>query len=199
MQMNLSGLDVEDIKYVINYDYPNSSEDYVHRIGRTGRCSQVGTAYTFFTPQNARQAKGLVAVLEEASQPVNPQVSELVAASKNTMTGRQKWSNRQKDMNGVHRNPNNTWQGNMSIQSQEFHASGKFRQQHNNENGYRNKPMNNQGPGGYQKANMNYQAQGMNYHHKQQNNANSFISHYQHGNDYRQGQGKFLSNFLYFI
>lgn len=31
------GLDVNDIKFVINYDYPNNSEDYVHRIGRTGR------------------------------------------------------------------------------------------------------------------------------------------------------------------
>lgn len=34
------GLDVHDIKFVINYDYPNNSEDYVHRIGRTGRRDQ---------------------------------------------------------------------------------------------------------------------------------------------------------------
>ena len=33
-------LDVDDIKYVINYDYPNNSEDYVHRIGRTARCEK---------------------------------------------------------------------------------------------------------------------------------------------------------------
>ena len=39
------GLDVEDVKSVINYDYPNTSEDYIHRIGRTGRCEQTGTAY----------------------------------------------------------------------------------------------------------------------------------------------------------
>ncbi|XP_055690366.1 uncharacterized protein LOC129793899 [Lutzomyia longipalpis] len=62
------GLDVEDVKYVVNYDYPNSSEDYIHRIGRTGRCDQAGTAYTFFTPANARQARELIAVLEEAQQ-----------------------------------------------------------------------------------------------------------------------------------
>ncbi|XP_059609645.1 uncharacterized protein LOC132257002 [Phlebotomus argentipes] len=62
------GLDVEDVKYVVNYDYPNSSEDYIHRIGRTGRCDQSGTAYTFFTPANARQARELIAVLEEAQQ-----------------------------------------------------------------------------------------------------------------------------------
>lgn len=62
------GLDVEDVRFVVNYDYPNSSEDYIHRIGRTGRCNQTGTAYTFFTPNNARQAKELIGVLEEAGQ-----------------------------------------------------------------------------------------------------------------------------------
>lgn len=62
------GLDVEDLQYVINYDYPNSSENYVHRIGRTGRCQQLGTAYTFFTPDNGKQARELISVLEEAGQ-----------------------------------------------------------------------------------------------------------------------------------
>lgn len=45
--------DVEDVKFVINYDYPNNSEDYVHRIGRTGRSQNTGTAYTLFTPNNS--------------------------------------------------------------------------------------------------------------------------------------------------
>ncbi|XP_044270608.1 probable ATP-dependent RNA helicase DDX5 [Tribolium madens] len=62
------GLDVEGIKYVINYDYPNSSEDYIHRIGRTGRSDTTGTSYAFFTPSNFRQAKDLVSVLKEANQ-----------------------------------------------------------------------------------------------------------------------------------
>lgn len=81
------GLDVEDIKFVINYDYPNSSEDYVHRIGRTGRCAQLGTAYTFFSTNNARQAKALVSVLEEASQAVPNTLLDLVAAAKHMTTG----------------------------------------------------------------------------------------------------------------
>jgi ATP-dependent RNA helicase DDX5/DBP2 len=34
---------------VLNYDYPNNSEDYVHRIGRTGRAGRLGTAITLFT------------------------------------------------------------------------------------------------------------------------------------------------------
>ncbi|XP_076001443.1 putative ATP-dependent RNA helicase DDX17 [Genypterus blacodes] len=71
------GLDVEDIKFVINYDYPNSSEDYVHRIGRTARSTNKGTAYTFFTPGNLRQARDLVRVLEEARQAINPKLLQL--------------------------------------------------------------------------------------------------------------------------
>jgi superfamily II DNA/RNA helicase len=64
------GLDVNDIKYVINYDYPISSENYVHRIGRTGRCDNKGTSYTFFTPNDSPKAAGLIKVLQEAKQNV---------------------------------------------------------------------------------------------------------------------------------
>lgn len=60
--------DVEDVKFVINYDYPNNSEDYVHRIGRTGRSNNTGTAYTLFTYQNAAKAGDLINVLKEANQ-----------------------------------------------------------------------------------------------------------------------------------
>ncbi|PSN51101.1 putative ATP-dependent RNA helicase DDX17 [Blattella germanica] len=54
------GLDVDGIKYVINFDYPNSSEDYIHRIGRTGRSQTTGTAYAFFTPGDSNKAKDLI-------------------------------------------------------------------------------------------------------------------------------------------
>lgn len=69
---------MEDVKFVINYDYPSSSEDYVHRIGRTARSTNKGTAYTFFTPGNLRQARDLVRVLEEAHQAINPKLLQLV-------------------------------------------------------------------------------------------------------------------------
>ncbi|XP_034933995.1 ATP-dependent RNA helicase dbp2-like [Chelonus insularis] len=71
------GLDVEDVKFVINLDYPSNSEDYVHRIGRTGRSQRTGTAYAFFTPSNAHKANDLIQVLEEAKQVVNPKLYEL--------------------------------------------------------------------------------------------------------------------------
>jgi superfamily II DNA/RNA helicase len=45
------GLDVPNVGAVINFDFPNGVEDYVHRIGRTGRAGASGESYTFFTPQ----------------------------------------------------------------------------------------------------------------------------------------------------
>ncbi|XP_056102084.1 probable ATP-dependent RNA helicase DDX5 [Rhinichthys klamathensis goyatoka] len=71
------GLDVEDVKFVINYDYPNSSEDYIHRIGRTARSQKTGTAYTFFTPNNMKQANDLISVLREANQAINPKLIQM--------------------------------------------------------------------------------------------------------------------------
>ncbi|WAQ95857.1 DDX17-like protein [Mya arenaria] len=81
-------IDVEDIKFVINYDYPNSSEDYVHRIGRTGRSNHSGTAYTFFTPNNVKQARDLVEVLQEAKQVVNPKLIQLADSARGFGRGR---------------------------------------------------------------------------------------------------------------
>ena len=46
------GLDVKDVGVVINYDAPSSAEDYVHRIGRTGRVGARGVAFTLLTPSD---------------------------------------------------------------------------------------------------------------------------------------------------
>jgi superfamily II DNA/RNA helicase len=43
------GLDVKDISHVFNYDFPRVLEDYVHRIGRTGRAGRNGVAIAFLT------------------------------------------------------------------------------------------------------------------------------------------------------
>ena len=52
-------------------------EDYVHRIGRTGRAGAKGTAYTYFTAANARFAKDLIKILEEAGQSISPNLDEM--------------------------------------------------------------------------------------------------------------------------
>lgn len=51
------GIDVKDTSHVINYDLPQDTESYVHRIGRTGRANSKGTAYTFVTPKEFSSLK----------------------------------------------------------------------------------------------------------------------------------------------
>lgn len=72
------GLDVDDISYVVNYDFPNSVTDYVHRIGRTARHSKTGTSYTFITEFDAQKVKDLPELLQQANQPVPPELVELI-------------------------------------------------------------------------------------------------------------------------
>ncbi|XP_072947238.1 ATP-dependent RNA helicase p62-like [Epargyreus clarus] len=72
------GLDVEGVTHVINYDFPNTSEDYIHRIGRTGRQENKGESHTILTNDDARQAKSLMAVLKEANQEI-PEDLQLMA------------------------------------------------------------------------------------------------------------------------
>lgn len=79
---------------MLNYDYPNNSEDYIHRIGRTGRAGAKGTAITLFTTDSEsylgfhfdlhtdkavdqKQARDLVAVLTEAKQQIDPRLIEM--------------------------------------------------------------------------------------------------------------------------
>ncbi|CAH2054813.1 unnamed protein product [Thlaspi arvense] len=71
------GLDIKDIRVVINYDFPTGVEDYVHRIGRTGRAGATGVAFTFFTEQDWKYAPDLIKVLEGANQQVPPQVRDI--------------------------------------------------------------------------------------------------------------------------
>lgn len=58
------GLDVPQLRLVINYDSPNHMEDYVHRAGRTGRAGNKGTCITFITPEQDRYAVDILRALE---------------------------------------------------------------------------------------------------------------------------------------
>lgn len=59
------GIDVEGISHVVNYDVPMQAEDYVHRIGRTGRAQAVGSAYTLVTPLDEPLVKKIERILSQ--------------------------------------------------------------------------------------------------------------------------------------
>ncbi|KAM9994166.1 hypothetical protein ACTFIZ_005480 [Dictyostelium cf. discoideum] len=71
------GLDIKDIKYVVNYDFPNTIEVYIHRIGRTARAGASGSSYSLLTTENARLANELIKVLTEAKQKIPIELSNL--------------------------------------------------------------------------------------------------------------------------
>ncbi|VUZ48370.1 unnamed protein product, partial [Hymenolepis diminuta] len=62
------GLDIPDVKHVINYDLPSDIEEYIHRIGRTGRVGNLGKATSFFNDKNRNLAPELIERLEEVNQ-----------------------------------------------------------------------------------------------------------------------------------
>uniref|UniRef100_H0WAL9 RNA helicase n=1 Tax=Cavia porcellus TaxID=10141 RepID=H0WAL9_CAVPO len=64
------GLDISNVKHVINFDLPSDIEEYVHRIGRTGRVGNLGLATSFFNERNANITKDLLDLLIEAKQEV---------------------------------------------------------------------------------------------------------------------------------
>ena len=64
------GIDIPDVAMVVNYDMPNSIDDYVHRIGRTGRAGNDGSATSFVTKEDAKICKDLVKILVDSRQEV---------------------------------------------------------------------------------------------------------------------------------
>ena len=71
------GIHVKNLKYVVNYDFPNNLEQYCHRIGRTGRQGDGGHAYSFFTRNLAPMAPDLLALLRNCKQEPEKNLLEL--------------------------------------------------------------------------------------------------------------------------
>ncbi|CAN4082437.1 unnamed protein product [Withania somnifera] len=85
------GLDVKDIRVVVNYDFPTGVEDYVHRIGRTGRAGATGEAYTFFCDQDSKHASDLIKVLEGANQKVPAELRDMASRGGGMGRARRQW------------------------------------------------------------------------------------------------------------
>ncbi|XP_065887301.1 putative ATP-dependent RNA helicase Pl10 [Dysidea avara] len=81
------GLDIPNVKHVINYDLPSDIEEYIHRIGRTGRVGNLGLATSFFNDKNRNIVCDLMSLLIETKQEQPPwmiSMSESVKHSNRT-------------------------------------------------------------------------------------------------------------------
>lgn len=73
------GLDIPNVRHVINYDLPGDSDEYVHRIGRTGRCGNLGIATSFFNDKNRGIGRDLKTLILEANQEVPDWLHQVAA------------------------------------------------------------------------------------------------------------------------
>ncbi|PQQ20275.1 hypothetical protein Pyn_15921 [Prunus yedoensis var. nudiflora] len=81
------GLDIPHVAHVINFDLPKGIDDYVHRIGRTGRAGNSGLATAFFNDKNQPLAKGLIELMQESNQEVPSWLNEYAEGSQTYSSG----------------------------------------------------------------------------------------------------------------
>ncbi|CAE8605671.1 unnamed protein product [Polarella glacialis] len=94
------GHDISRVRYVINFDAPETIEDYIHRVGRTGRAGETGFAMTFMTPRDVQLADPLVMILESIGQQVEPKLQEMASQARGTWTTNEAWGD-YKDESGA--------------------------------------------------------------------------------------------------
>jgi len=76
------GLDINDVLHVVNYDFPQDIESYIHRIGRTGRVNKQGRSFSLVTRSEGKYVKKLIKVLKESGQEVNPDLYDLMKSAR---------------------------------------------------------------------------------------------------------------------
>jgi ATP-dependent RNA helicase DDX46/PRP5 len=87
------GLDVKQLKLVIQFDPPSHLEDYVHRCGRTGRAGETGTAVTIVTPEQEKEAVHIAKALAQSGQDIPPELQKMVDSYMEKLkNGTVKWS-----------------------------------------------------------------------------------------------------------
>ncbi|XP_063382595.1 uncharacterized protein LOC134669006 [Cydia fagiglandana] len=144
------GLDVDGITHVINYDFPQTSEDYIHRIGRTGRYDKKGEAHTLFTEEDARLAKSLIAVLKEANQEPPEELDELARSfsmlkvkeqdrysQRNSYNPNKRW-NKFRSNNNNYRYNNNSSRYNDDDDDDDYNNYRKSNNKYNSNNRFNN-------------------------------------------------------------
>ncbi|XP_072933321.1 probable ATP-dependent RNA helicase DDX43 [Epargyreus clarus] len=71
------GIDIKDLTHVVNFDFPRHIEEYVHRVGRTGRAGKTGIALSFIARNDWAHAAELIKILEEANQEVPHELDQM--------------------------------------------------------------------------------------------------------------------------
>ena len=71
------GLDIKDLDAVVNFDFPNGMEDYVHRVGRTGRAGATGDAISFINEKHSRLVPELIAMMRKGNHAVSEELEML--------------------------------------------------------------------------------------------------------------------------
>lgn len=82
------GLDIPHVKHVINFDLPSDVEEYVHRIGRTGRMGNLGVATSFFNEKNRNICGELMQLLIETKQEIPSFLEEMIATERSFGSGK---------------------------------------------------------------------------------------------------------------
>lgn len=104
------GLDIPRVAHVVNFDLPNDIDDYVHRIGRTGRAGKMGLATAFFNDNNMSLAKPLADLMQEANQEVPAWLTRYAArasyggGNRNRRSGGSRFGGRDFRRDGQHNN-----------------------------------------------------------------------------------------------
>jgi ATP-dependent RNA helicase DDX5/DBP2 len=81
------GLDVKGVTLVVNYDPAGNTEDYVHRIGRTGRAGQKGHAIALISERDTHALYGMIQVMRRTNQQITPELEQLANAAPRQQKG----------------------------------------------------------------------------------------------------------------
>lgn len=132
------GLDIPNVTHVVNYDLPTDIDDYVHRIGRTGRAGNTGTATAFFNRGNRNIVRELCDILKEANQDV-PQFLETIKREAGYGKGKPRGGGGRTNNNRDYRKQNgglDKYSGNVNHDRQGSYSNGGGNGYYGNQGGY---------------------------------------------------------------
>jgi superfamily II DNA/RNA helicase len=142
------GLDISNVKFVVNFDLPTDIDEYVHRIGRTGRAGNSGEAISFFNEKNRNIARDLHDILNETQQEIPDFLAKMVDEIRSAHHGnKSRYSNNSGQLSSVQNGRNNPRFTNQF-------GSRDYRQKYNNNPNNNTNPNQNTRP--YVNHNMNH-------------------------------------------